>query len=220
MSWRHLLFLHWRVDPEQMQHLLPKGLEVDTFDGSAWIGLVPFQMDQVRFFSLPKIPTTSTFFECNVRTYVLQDGIPGVWFFSLDAASRLAVLGGRNLWKLNYIHAKFDVSIEGDRVDYTLARHDGTRSRIHWTAGSELPKSEPGGLRHFLTERYYLYASQAGKIWRGPIWHEPWRLREAALHDLDDNLIAQTGIETEGEPALMAADPVDVLGWSNRRVNR
>ena len=220
MNWRHLLFIHWRVDPAQMQALLPAGMEVDIFDGSAWIGLVPFQMDAVRFFGLPWIPTTGRFFECNVRTYVLHDGVPGVWFFSLDAASRLAVLGGRNLWNLNYIHARFDVGIENDSVRYALVRGDGTSSRIHWTAGEPLPQSEPGSLRHFLTERYYLYAGRNNKLWQGPIWHKPWKLRNAELHDLDDQLVERTGLVTEGDPAVMAADPVDVLGWSNRLIRK
>ena len=218
MCWRDLLFIHWRVDADEISRLLPDGVKVDTFDGSAWIGLIPFKMDRVRFFGMPSLPTLGRFHECNVRTYVLRDGVPGVWFFSLDAASRLAVFGGRNLWKLNYIHARFQVEARGDTTDYRLERADGRRSHINWTVGDALPTSESGSLRHFLTERYYLYAGRSGHLKRGAVWHEPWTLRQATLNRLDDELIPELALETTDEPVCMAADPVDVLGWTNKRV--
>ena len=217
MDWRELLFVHWRVDPDQLAEVLPDGLEVDTFDGSAWIGLVPFLMDDVRFFGLPGLPTLRRFHECNVRTYVLRNGVPGVWFFSLDAASRLAVLGGRRLWKLNYIHSRFDVRKDGATVDYRLRRPDGTGCHVQWTPTDPLPRSEPGSLRNFLTERYYLYAGGAHRLLRGPVWHEPWSLRRADVHVLDDQLVGRTGIETIGDPVCIAAEPLKVRGWVNRK---
>jgi len=218
MCWRDLLFVHWRVDPDALAELLPEGLEVDTFDGHAWLGLIPFRMDRVRFFGLPSIPTLGSFPECNVRTYVLRDGVPGVWFFSLDAASRLAVLGGRNLWKLNYIHARFMIDSHGDTTDYRVRRSDGRSAHLNWTVGERLPASEAGSLPHFLTERYYLYAGTSRRLLRGAVWHEPWTLRRATLNRLDDEFIPQLGVETLEDPVCMAADPVDVLGWTNRRV--
>ena len=218
MSWRNLLFIHWRVDPELLAPLLPEGLELDTFDGCGWIGLIPFTMDGTRPWGLPSLPGVSRFHECNVRTYVLQDGIPGVWFFSLDAASRLAVTGGRLLWKLNYVHASFDVKRTADRTDYSVRRSDGTHSRISWREGAELPPSESGSLRNFLTERYCLYSARGGKVWRGGIHHEPWNLREAELLSLDDQRVARAGIPTEGDPCCMVGGDVDVKGWNLRRV--
>ena len=218
MTWRDLLFVHWRVEASLMQRLLPKGLEVDTFDGSAWIGLVPFQMDRTRPYGIPGIPTVSRFFECNVRTYVLHKGIPGVWFFSLDAASRLAVFGGRNFWKLNYIHAKFKVDVSGNEVDYQLRRANGERTRIKWTVEDALPESEPGSLRHFLTDRCYLYAGDGNHLWRSGVFHEPWKLRNAQLNELDDELVSSVGIRTEGLPSCMAAEPIDVVGWSLQKL--
>lgn len=219
MTWKNLLFLHWRIDPAEMKAVLPDELEVDTFDGSAWIGLVPFQMDRTRPFGIPGIPTIYRFFECNVRTYVLHKGVPGVWFFSLDAASRLAVFGGKNFWKLNYVYANFNVDVNGANIDYQLRRPNGPGTKMNWTVGDELPKSEPGSLRHFLTERYYLYASHGKRLWRGGVFHKPWTLRTAQLNELDDELISDTGLMAEGAPACMAADDVDVLGWSLKRVN-
>lgn len=218
MSWRNLLFLHWRVDPELIEPLLPKGFQLDTFDGCGWIGLIPFTMDDTRPRGFPRVPGLSRFHECNVRTYVLHDGVPGVWFFSLDAASRLAVLGGRSLWKLNYVHASFDVTREGDRTDYAVRRRDGTTSRITWRTGPELPPSESGSLRHFLTERYYLYSEHAGRIWRGAVHHKPWKLKEAQVLSLEDQLVERAGIEVEGPPSCMAAEDVEVRGWSLQRV--
>ncbi|MEC7352772.1 MAG: DUF2071 domain-containing protein [Planctomycetota bacterium] len=218
MSWRNLLFAHWRVDPDRLASLIPAGLELDTFDGCGWVGLIPFTMDQTRPWGLPSLPGISRFHECNVRTYVLCDGVPGVWFFSLDAASRIAVAGGRMLWKLNYVHAAFEVSTADGRTDYAVKRADGTRSRVSWREGAELPTSESGSLRHFLTERYCLYSASRGRVWRGGIHHEPWRLREAELLDLDDGLVASAGIEVEGPPCCMVGGDVEVRGWNLRRV--
>ena len=218
MQWRNLLFMHWRVDAQAMKPLLPQGLQLDTFDGCAWVGLIPFTMDRTRPRGIPPLPGVSRFHECNVRTYVLHDGIPGVWFFSLDAASRLAVMGGRGLWKLNYIHASFDVTKKENTTDYALRRSDGTTSRISWTTGDALPRSESGSLRHFLTERYCLYSAKSGKIWRGAIHHKPWKLREARVNALEDHLVLKAGIEAEGMPICMAADDVDVKAWALKRV--
>jgi uncharacterized protein YqjF (DUF2071 family) len=218
MQWRDLLFLHWRVDPAVIAARLPAGFEVDTFDGSAWVALVPFVMDHVRFFGLPPIPTIHQFCECNVRTYVLRDGVPGVWFHSLDAASRLAVFGGRQFWKLNYVHAEFELNQTGNETDYQLCRADGTHSHVRWRTDREVIPAESGSLPHFLTSRFYLYAGRAGKIERGTIWHEPWTLRRASLESIDDQLIASHGIEVDGDPVVMAADPLDVRGWRNTRV--
>lgn len=218
MSWRNLLFMHWRVDAGIMESLLPPGLQLDTFDGCAWVGLIPFTMDGTRPRGVPAIPGISRFHECNVRTYVLHDGIPGVWFFSLDAASRLAVLGGRGLWKLNYVHASFDVTRTGSTTDYALRRSDGTTSRMTWTTGDPLPRSESGSLRHFLTERYCLYSARGGRVWRGVVHHKPWKLREANVEVLEDQLVARAGVEVRGMPTCMAAEDVDVTAWALKRV--
>lgn len=109
MTWLNLLFLHWRFNPNAIRPLIPQQLELDTFDGSAWVGLIPFKMHNCEFAGFKWLPTLRNFYECNVRTYVRCNGQPGVWFFSLDAQSLTPVLGGRHLWKLNYIHSKFNV---------------------------------------------------------------------------------------------------------------
>ncbi|GAB5497268.1 MAG: DUF2071 domain-containing protein [Phycisphaerales bacterium] len=221
MTWCNLLFLHWRLPESTIRHLVPKELEIDTFDGSAWVALVPFEMTKTSFKSVPPLPGLSQFYECNVRTYVRHGSTSGVWFFSLDAERLLPVLGGRWLWSLNYVHSRFTVT-EGDRTDYALTRRSSRRwppgsTRIAWTGGEALPTSKPGSLEHFLTERYYLFTKRRGQIMAGRIAHDPWPLRKAELHELDDSLVAAAGIKVEGEPHVMMSDSIDVLGYKLAR---
>lgn len=220
MSWRDLLFLHWRIDPAALRPLLPEPLEVDTFDGSAWIALVPFRMADTRFSGVPNLPTLGNFHECNVRTYARLNGHAGVWFFSLDAAALLPVLGGRWLWSLNYVHAKFHVEHHADgRIDYRFVRRRGPwppgRAQIAWRPGEPLPTAQPGSLEHFLTERYWLFTQRRGQVVAGRVWHEPWPLRRATVLRLDDpnSLVGQDGLTVEGDPLVHASDRIDVLGW-------
>ena len=223
MGWSNLLFLHWAIDPARLRPLVPEPLEIDTHGGSAWIALVPFTMTDTRFRGVPDLGALREFHECNVRTYVRYRGHAGVWFFSLDAASFPAVLGGRMLWSLNYIHSRFRVerSEGGARTDYRLERRRGPwapgRSRIVWRVGDSLPVSEPGSLEHFLTERYWLMTRRRGRASRimgGRVWHEPWRLRSASVEHLDDTLVGQDGLVVEGAPIAHASERIDVLGWS------
>tara|TARA_B100001059_G_scaffold48420_1_gene41431 strand:- start:2501 stop:3235 length:735 start_codon:yes stop_codon:yes gene_type:complete len=218
MVWRDLLFMHWPIDADQLQSLLPSGLEADTHDGKAWIGLVPFTMDRVRMWSLPRIPGFTRFHECNVRTYVKCNGVPGVWFFSLDAANPLAVWTARLIWKLNYVFARFKVSHEGDLCTYTVKRPSGIGSRIQWRVGEELPQTSPGSIEHFLTERYCLYSASRGRVWRGVVHHDPWQLCEADVPQLDDRLVAEAGLEIDGPPLCHAARPVHVHAWPIKRI--
>lgn len=218
MVWRDLLFMHWPVDASKLQSLLPEGLEADTFDGKAWIGLVPFTMDRVRMWSLPRIPGFTRFHECNVRTYVNCNGIPGVWFFSLDAANPLAVWTARLIWKLNYVFARFRITHDDGLCTYQVRRPSGTSSHIQWRVGEALPQATPGTIEHFLTERYCLYSASRGRVWRGIVHHEPWQLREAEVPELHDQLVAEAGLEVDGPPLCHAADPVQVHGWPIKRI--
>jgi uncharacterized protein YqjF (DUF2071 family) len=220
MRWLHLAFLHWPVDAQSVRALLPPGVELDTFGGHAWVGLVPFTMRDVRHVTplgRVGVPTATHFHECNVRTYVRAgpDGKPGVWFFSLDAASRLAVWGARGAWSLPYFHAQISLQRSGEIIDYRVQRNgrSGSRTgRLHavWEAGELLPPSPPGSLAHFLTERYCLYSARRGRILRGDITHTPWPLRAARLHALDDSLVAAAGLSVSGEPVVWHADTLAV----------
>jgi len=185
-SWERLLFLHWKVDPHVLREDLPPGLEVDTFDGDAWIGIVPFYMRNVRPRFLPTVPGISNFLELNVRTYVRDErGIPGVWFFSLDADSALACTLGRSLFKLAYRDARMNAT-DGDDgwIEYTALRHGHDRSAKYRYRGTGPRRTaEPGSLEFFLVERYLLYSyrPQAGRLYTGRVHHAPYQFQDAEV---------------------------------------
>lgn len=223
MRWTHLAFLHWRVPAELVQASLPTGLEVDTFDNSAWIGLVPFAMPIIRPRYWPPgitLPRVTEFRECNVRTYATLNGTKGVWFYSLDAGSPLACWAARTFWQLPYYRAKIRVMRADDTISYTVQRRHktyrggGPMMRARWTIGDRLPPSKPGSLEHFLTERYWLFAQRRnGRLERGRVSHPQWPLRSATLLDLEDELVASAGFGAlDHMPIVHAADPIDVLG--------
>lgn len=223
MTWDNLLFLHWRIDPAVMRPLVPPELDLDLHDGAAWIGLVPFRMADCSFRGVPPLPGLANFFECNVRTYARHRGLPGVWFFSLDAQTRLPVFGGRQLWSLNYIHSRFEVKSDGDTTDYRLDRRRGPwpagRTHVRWQIGAPLPTSTPGSLPHFLTERYWLFTRRRGRILAGEVRHPHWPLHSAELLHVDDTLIAAAGLPpsvTSQPPVILASPHIAVEGFALR----
>jgi uncharacterized protein YqjF (DUF2071 family) len=214
MRWDNLAFLHWRVPVDALRAVVPPAFEIDAFGGCGWIGLVPFEMRDSHFRGVPDLPSTTRFFECNVRTYVRHRGVPGVWFFSLDAATVLPVAGARILWSLPYVWSRFAVRREGDVTDYALRRRFGGRgTHVVWERGEPLPESRPGSLEHFLTERYALYSLRFGRVKIGRVEHAPWPLRRATVRTCNDELVAAAGVRVEGAPIAMCSDGVDVLGW-------
>lgn len=225
MRWEDLLFLHWAVDPERVRPHVPDGLELETFDGKAWLGVVPFLMATTRFRFLPPVPTANRFLETNLRTYVRNardsehGGRPGVWFFSLDAESRLAVAGARMGFGLPYFNARQACRREDGLVTYRNERQDrrgpAARFAASWRAAGEATIARPGSLEQFLVERYCLYAMRRGRLVRGEIMHEPWRLSPVAL-DLQENDMARLlDLELSGPPvSALMAEPIDVAAWS------
>lgn len=180
--WESLLFLHWRLPAARIQETLPPGLTVDTFEGDAFIGVVPFFMRSVRPVRTPALPWISFFLELNVRTYVLdQRGVPGVWFYSLDCNQPVAVLLARALTGLSYFHAAMNAS-RGDWIDYASRRRgtEGT-ARYRYRGRGEARPSAPESLEFFLLERYYLYALRRNALVRGQVAHVPYRWREAEV---------------------------------------
>lgn len=228
MQWRQLLFMHWRVPAETLRPLIPESLSIDVFDGSAWVGLIPFTMRDVLPAFVPKVPGVSdmprlsAFHECNVRTYVTPrsgDPLPGVWFFSLDAQSRAGVWAARTFFHLPYFYARMRLDREGDAVRYAVDRRDSPRAtmRCQWRVGDPLPQSQPGDLAYFLTERYALYTFDARRrLRRCRIWHKPWPLRAASLVSLDDQLVraARIACDQSRAPILHHADELDVHAWA------
>jgi uncharacterized protein YqjF (DUF2071 family) len=176
-SWGKLLFLHWPVPAEALRPLIPDPLTIDTFDGSAWVGITPFTMWDVRPVFSPSLPVLSRSHELNVRTYVHLSGVPGVWFFSLDASNPLAVSGARLAFHLPYFTARMSLK-QRDRTIHFASR------RIHrqgppaefeatWTVGDRLGEAQPGSLDFFLIERYCLYAARGDALYRARIFHRP-----------------------------------------------
>ena len=225
MRWRDLALFHWRVPVEAIRPLVPPSLQVDTFDGQAWVGLVPFSMPLVRVYGCPRVPGAHAFHECNVRTYVSAGGEPGVWFFSLDAASRLAVWGARLSFGLPYFTARIGLQRQGERIDYAVRRGGAPHARLDcaWEAGEPLPRTRPGELAHFLTDRLCLYTvDRRGRPWRGRIWHQPWSLRTARVGRLDDGLVGAAGIAVDQDlrrnpPLAHHADELFVEAWPPER---
>jgi uncharacterized protein len=184
MHWEQLLFAHWPVPAAPLKALLQPDLELDTFDGQAWIGVVPFRMTNVAPRFTPGIPGLSRFLELNVRTYVRYQGQPGVWFFSLDATSWLSVRGARMTYYLPYFDAKIESERRGETVHYRSERDDwrSGAARLDMTYRPTGPagRSAPGSHAHWLTERYRLYAqTPGGRLVTAAIEHEPWPLQPA-----------------------------------------
>ena len=204
--WSDLLFLHWAYSAEAIQARLPDGLFVDTFGGKAYLGVVPFFMQNIRPRFLPAVPGISDFLEMNLRTYVHdRAGVPGVWFFSLDANQWLAVNIARRFFHLPYEHAKMTSSrtaqggirFESER---TGGRGAVARSAFDYSPGVELPQPKPGSLEFFLVERYRLYSGAPGGLRRGAVFHEPYRLCRAELGAWDENLLPLDGFPATGRP--------------------
>ncbi|MFL6467204.1 MAG: YqjF family protein [Pyrinomonadaceae bacterium] len=216
-SWDKMLFMHWRLPVDVLRPLIPEPLQIDTFDGDAWIALAPFTLWNVRPVYVPPIPMISSFHETNVRTYVHLDGEPGVWFFSLDANSALTVWGARIFYHLPYFYSQIDLTENGNTIDYTLKRPAENRARFHarWTISESAPdEAVPGSLDFFLVERYCLYTEYNKQIYRCRIHHQPWPLRPATLHEYESDLFSANSLPEQQRDALLhAAGPVNVDVW-------
>jgi uncharacterized protein YqjF (DUF2071 family) len=226
--WNDLLFAHWPIAVDQMAPLLPAGLEVDTFDGYAWAGVVPFWMDRVRTRAIGEscitIPGTGTFCELNLRTYVRSQitGLRGVYFFSLDATSALAVLGARTLFHLPYFLANMHRQTEPDgTIQYSSRRLLSNRSvrfqaRYRGMDNVAAP-SVDGTLEHFLTARYCLFTPHAGRLLVGHIHHLPWPLQPAEAEISINELPSPHGIVLPNRPPVLHfARILEVYIWSLR----
>lgn len=223
MQWHDLLFAHWPLRPEQLRPLIPPALTLETFDGQAWLAVVPFRMAGTRLRGTPAIPPVAAFPELNVRTYVTAGGRPGVWFFSLDAASLPAVEAARLAYHLPYVHAAMGCDREGDQVRYRSRRFPGCPRPAAFEArygpAGATYRAAPGSLEHWLTERYCLYAAnRRGQVWRGEIDHAPWPLQPAEAAIALNTMAAPLGLRLEGAPLLHFARRIDVVAWAPARL--
>ena len=221
--WHELLFAHWSLPAAALRPLVPGSLELDMFDGHAWLGVIPFRMSGVRPRLLPPVPLLSAFPELNVRTYVVVDDKPGVYFFSLDAASRVAVWAARRFYRLPYHRARMRAQTVADSIQYSSPRTDSTGpAELLATYRPTGPVLEPvsGTLDHWLTERYCLYTvAPNGTVHRGEIHHPPWRLQPAEAEIRANSMSAPLGVTLpERDPVLHFAARQDVRIWPLRRV--
>jgi uncharacterized protein YqjF (DUF2071 family) len=226
MRWHDLLFMHWPVAESVLRPLIPPALHLDAFDGSAWLGVVPFRMAEVRPRFLPAVPWLSGFPELNLRTYVTAGGKPGIWFFSLDAGNPVAVRLARATFHLPYFDAEMSCGVADDGVRYRSIRtHRGAPAAefaARYRPAGEPSESQLGSLENFLTERYCLYAADGRKnVFRGDIHHRLWPLRVAEAEVERLEMTRQIGVDLpDTEPILHFSGRLDVLAWFPRRVGR
>jgi len=222
-NWGKLLFMHWRINEKLLRPLIPSALEIDAFDGSAWIAITPFTMWDIRALPpfLPPVPGLSSAHELNVRTYVHLDSVPGVWFFSLDCNSAAAVLAARTFYYLPYYKAEIELEETNEKIDYSSVRTEDPPAQFQasWTIGESLPTSQPGSLEFFLTERYCLYSEREGRPYRARIHHPPWPLQTAKLISLDSSMVESHGLPTpKGEPLLHYCEEISVDIWPLKKI--
>ena len=219
-SWHDLLFAHWPVEGRLLQDALPSGLLLDTFNGEAWVGVVPFRMTNVAPRGVPPVPFVSAFLELNVRTYVTLHGKPGVYFFSLDANSTLAVAAARALFHLPYFVASMNVEEQRGQFVYTSTRQSRSTGVAEFAATygpvGYAVTPEPGTLEHFLTERYCLYTvDSASRVKRLEIHHPPWPLQTAEATIAVNTMAEAAGIQLPSRaPLLHFAKRQDAVAWS------
>jgi uncharacterized protein YqjF (DUF2071 family) len=221
--WCHLLFIHWPFSPETVQKTLPLGLQVDTFNGNAWIGIVPFFMHGVRPAGFPSVPGISNFLELNLRTYVRDPAErPGIWFYSLDANQALAVCIARTCFALPYEFAEMNAKVSQGEINYR-SRRFGSKASLHYCyrPTERLGEAKLGTLEFFLIERYRLFAHRRHKMLSGRVNHSPYQLRKAAVTEADPGLFALDGFDRPLKPPAHAiySDRVDVSVYPLEPVN-
>jgi uncharacterized protein YqjF (DUF2071 family) len=223
-GWHDLASVHWRYDPSDVQRLLPDGLRVDTCDGAAWVGLIPFHMRGIRIPGFPPFGRWSTFPETNVRTYVVApDGRRAVWFFSLDISRLVPALVARATYGLPYCWGSTSITHDGpDVVTYrTIRRWPGPRadSRLVVRIGGRVRDGDQTGIERFVTARWALASRFAGLDLWADVDHPPWMLHRAELLECDDALVVAAGLPApSGNPVVLWSPGVDVrIGRPTRR---
>lgn len=212
MRWCDLAFVHWEIDPAELRKRIPEGLEPDLYDGRGWIGVVPFNMLGVAPRLVPAVPPLSDFPEINVRTYVVRDGKPGVWFFSLDVPSRPAVWSARTFFHLPYYHARMSVGREDGRIHY-LSERGAFRFHANYrgTGKREFPS---GSFARWATERYCLYSQASdGRIFRGEVHHRPWPIESAEMEIRRNTMLGDLPVGAQ-HPEVLYSRSLDVVAWT------
>lgn len=218
--WDELAYFHWSYEPEVVQRLLPAGVRVDTFDGRAWVGLIPFEMRRVQLGPTPPIPYLSHFIEINVRTYVLDaHGRRAVWFFSLDVPRASIVGVARSVFSLPYCFASADHTVRGDHHRYEMRRRWPHRRRpaatIDFTVGERIPDGDVTSLDHFLTARWALLTMRRRRLLYGAVYHPRWPLHVVDSFDVDPDPLVAAGLPVPGgDPGVLYSPGVPVdIAW-------
>jgi uncharacterized protein YqjF (DUF2071 family) len=220
-SWLDLAFIHFRSNADALRTKIPPGLKIQEFGGSAWIGLVPFRMAGVMRRPFPDVPGFSSFPEMNLRTYVEAGGKPGVWFFSLDAASLPVVFGGRRIYGLPYFRARMSHSREGEGINFSSDRlSDEARFVGRYRPIGEPGYPERGTFEHWMAERYCLYATRRdGGLNRVEVHHAPWPVQRAEVSIMENSILAAAGVTADdSEPVCHFSSGVDVVSFPAARV--
>jgi uncharacterized protein len=223
--WTNLLFAHWPVNKVDLFPYLPEGLELEQWEGTPWISMSPFFMDLLRLRGLPPPPGVRQFLELNIRTYVVRDSQPGIFFLNLDASSLLAVASARLFAHLPYSHAKMSYHTEGEAIRYSSLRQTHRQEEavfkgIYRATQPFCFHAQPGTLLHWLTERYCLYASDSkGRLYIGHIHHLPWPLQEAELHIDHNTSMRALGLAHDDTPSLLTfTKRLEVLFWPIKKI--
>jgi uncharacterized protein YqjF (DUF2071 family) len=212
-SWHDLLFVHWPVPASALHRFVPAGLTLDEFDGTAWLGLVPFRMTGVRFAGLPAVPWLSAFVEMNLRTYVTGRDKPGVLFLRMDASRLVAAKAARAALSLPYVWSTMRVTCDGAAVEYRSHRHDARLDARYEPIGPPA-LAVPGSFEEFATERYCLYSSHRGRLLRVDIDHPRWELQPATWQPRVNTIAQSLGLPaTPSDPHVRFARRQDVVGW-------
>jgi uncharacterized protein YqjF (DUF2071 family) len=217
-TWNRLLFAHWPVPVSWLREYIPSAFTIDTFDGIAWIGVIPFDINHLRLRGLPPIPFTSYFPEINVRTYIIEDNKPGVFFFSLDATNSMAVAAARTFFHLPYFNAHIEVETQKNSVQYTNQRTNKNANPASFAASyrptSPIFHASKGSLDEWLTARYCLYTCTKNQLYRGEIHHAPWPLQHAEaeiIHNTMHPILTSSILQTK--PILHYVQQIKALFW-------
>jgi uncharacterized protein YqjF (DUF2071 family) len=222
-SWHNLLFIHWPVPASALSGLVPPSVRIQEFDGTSWVGLIPFYMTDVMVRFAPAMPWLSAFPEMNLRLYVEHRGTSGIWFISLDASRWLAVQAARHLVHLPYFHSTMRVGRERERIRYASDRIDSPRpvsfAAAYWPTGAGF-EARRGSLEYFLTERYALFTvDNRDRICTIEIHHQPWALQPAAAEIALNTVAAAQGVPVDsGSRLLHFSRRQDVVVWPLRRL--
>jgi uncharacterized protein len=215
-NWENLLFLHWPIESDIIRSFIPPELEIDTLDNKAWLGITPFALTGLRVTALPPIPGLTSFDELNVRTYVHYHGIPGIWFFSLDASKVIPAVAARLFFMLPYFKAHIDFWQTAGQFSFDLKRTAAPDAhfRASWRAGIRLRDPDLESLAFFLVERYCYFVVQDTKVYMTRIYHHPWILDEATVESCDSTMAAAAGIpEPTGTPVAYFSRTQSVEIW-------